>query len=123
MYVLLWTEGGKQTPFYVGQTTSIWQRLNDYYWAQWEASTDFKVGETVKYLHELNLKIFAKYKASDNRWQEEKELIHGFRTCKVLLLNDLAGYDYRTANEQQERIKIRKFIDRIVTPAAGPTKP
>ena len=47
LYVLCWVAEEGEVPFYVGETQSAWGRLNDYYWADFQASTDFKVGEAV----------------------------------------------------------------------------
>lgn len=115
VYILCYGSGEKQVPFYVGETQAIWGRLNDYYWAQFQASTDFRVGETAKYLHAKGLQITARYRASDGRRKEERSIISELRTQGVELLNDMGSYNYETAKEDEERARIQSFVDRLVS--------
>jgi hypothetical protein len=115
VYILCWVSGEKHVSFYVGETQSIWGRLNDYYWAEFQAPTDFHVGEAVKHLHSKGLRITAKYKISNDRWKEERSIIREFREQGVQLLNDLKGYDYQTSKEDDERSKIQRYIDKLIS--------
>lgn len=115
VYILYWVSGEKHVPFYAGQTQAIWGRLNDYYWADFQAPTDFRVGEAVKYLHAKGLRIMVKYKVSDDRWKEERSTIREFRAQGVHLLNDLPSYDYRTSKEDVERSRIQGDIDKLIS--------
>ena len=115
VYILYWIFGEKHVPFYVGQTQAIWGRLNDYYWADFQAPTDFRVGEAVKYLHAKGFRITVKYKISDDRQKEERSIIREFRAQGVRLLNDRRGYDYRTSKKDRERSKIQGYIDTLIS--------
>jgi hypothetical protein len=114
VYVLCWVAGCEEIPFYVGQTQSIWGRLNDYYWADFQASTDFRVGEAVKYLSRQNLRVIAKYKVSADRHKEERAIIDLLHAEKRRLLNDCRSYDYRKATEAVEKAKVQEFIDALI---------
>jgi hypothetical protein len=118
VYILYCDSGGRPLPFYVGETQAIWRRLDDYYWAQFDASTDFRVGEAVRYLHAKGLRVMARYKPSEDRRNGERSIIGEFRAQGIELLNDLRGYDYRTAKEDEERSKIQRFIDRLISKVA-----
>ena len=115
VYILYWASGEKHVPFYVGETQAIWGRLNDYYWAEFQAPTDFRVGEAVKHLHAKGLRITAKYKVSNDRRKEERSIIREFRAQGVHLLNDLRSYDCQTAKEDDERSNIQRYIDRLIS--------
>lgn len=115
VYILYWVSGEKHIPFYVGQTQAIWGRLNDYYWAEFQAPTDFRVGEAVKHLHAKGLRITAKYKTSVDPRKEERSIIREFRAQGVHLLNDLASYDYQTSKEDVERSRIQGEIDKLIS--------
>jgi hypothetical protein len=120
VYVLCWvTPQGDEVPFYVGQTISAWQRLNDYYWADFGASTDFKVGEAMKHLHAKGYPIVAKYRASVNLRQDEKTCIARLGEEKRRLLNDKdsPGYNYQTTKEADERKRIQEFVDELLRAA------
>ena len=60
VYVLCWVGESEDVPFYVGQTTRIWGRLDDYYWAMLSAPTDFRVGEAVRYLSAKGYRVVVK---------------------------------------------------------------
>jgi hypothetical protein len=117
IYVLFWVRNGVEQPFYVGQTKTIWRRLDDYYWAQFQACTDFRVGEAVKYFSSKSYSIMVKYKACTDSLKEERKVIDGLHLENRLLLNDFRSYNYRTADEEQERAALKKFIDCLVEPA------
>lgn len=114
IYILCWLSGDEEVPFYVGETQSIWGRLNDYYWAQFQAPTDFRVGEAVRYLSTKNIHVVARYKPSVDRSCKERAIINELRAEGRRLLNDLPVYDYRTADEEQERIGVQKQVDWII---------
>ena len=114
VYVLSWVSDSEEAPFYVGQTQSIWGRLNDYYWAQFQASTDFRVGEAIKHLHARNLRIVVRYRASANPREEERAIIDEFQEGGRRLLNGLRGFDYRTANQDDERVRVQRWVDSLV---------
>jgi hypothetical protein len=115
VYVVFWASGEVEMPFYVGETDSVSRRMGDYWSAQFGAPTDFRVGEAIRYLRDIrNCRISLKYKRSDERKQEEIVLIRKLHLSGVLLLNDLCGYDYWTANKDEERLIIQLFCDRLL---------
>ena len=120
VYVLCWVAMGEEVPFYVGQTQSIWGRLNDYYWADFQASTDFRVGEAVKYLSTQNLLVVARYRLSADRQREETATIISLHAEGRRLLNDCQGFDYRTATKAEETTKVRRFIDGLIASRCFP---
>lgn len=117
VYVLCLVDSSVEVPFYVGQTTRIWGRLDDYYWAMFSASTDFRVGEAVRYLSTKGYRVAVKYKPSADSRKEEHEIIeelHRLRGANTLL-NDLGGFDWKRANEFEERLNIQVFLDTLLT--------
>ena len=118
VYVLCWTDGERNVPFYVGQTQAILGRMNDYHWADFQASTDFRVGEAVKYLREKGLHVIARYRLSaaskPEREKEERCLIDALKAEGVVLLNCFPGYDYRKSILEEQRGRIQRFIDEIL---------
>jgi hypothetical protein len=118
VYVLFYREKELDIPFYVGQTTRIWGRFDDYYWAMFSAATDFRVGEAIRYLHEKGLKITAKYKCShkelDDRLKEERALIEKLQNEGYSLLNDQGSFKYKETDALQERTKVHKFFDKLL---------
>src|SRR5437879_1381490 len=94
VYVCFYVDGTNETPFYVGETQSIWGRANDYFWADFKATTDFRVGEAAKYLAAKGYQICIKYKASlelkakSERLKEEKRICGDLRNEGHSLLND-----------------------------------
>jgi hypothetical protein len=111
VYVLCWVGESEEVPFYVGQTTRIWGRLDDYYWALFSACTDFRVGEAVRYLSTKGYRVVVKYKPSADPRSEESEIINSFDRK---LLNCLPGYDYRNADESKQRLKVQEFLDTLL---------
>jgi hypothetical protein len=114
VYILCWVAEEREIPFYVGETQSLWGRLNDYYWADFQASTDFKVGEAVKHLYARNRRVIAKYKPSTDRRQEQNAIIAALHAEGRKLLNDCRGYKYKTADAKKERAKIQEFVDALL---------
>lgn len=116
VYVFCWVGGSGEVPFYVGQTTRIWGRLDDYYWVMFTACTDFRVGEAVRHLNAKGHRIVVKYRSSADPRGEESEIIGSLRGRGRRLLNDLDGYDYRKADERQERLRVQEFVEtRLLT--------
>lgn len=114
VYVLCFIKGGEEVPFYVGQTQSIWGRLNDYFWADFQACTDFRVGETIKHLNALGVAVIARYKRSADRLREERAIIERLRAEEKPLLNHCGSYDYRSASPEQERARGQQFVDEFL---------
>jgi hypothetical protein len=110
VYVLFWSDGSREIPFYVGETSQIWSRMNDYYWADFDAPTDFRVGEAIRYLHSKGLAVKVRYHRSEDRHADEAGLIAQLRT-QAPLLNGERAYDYKKANEANERTRIREWVD------------
>ena len=111
VYVIGIARGSSFVPIYVGESTRNIGRFGDYISARFSAQTDFKVGTAVKCLLERGEKVLIKYKHSPERREEQNELIRKIRAGGSRLLNDLPGYDYRVADEQAEKSKIRAFVD------------
>ena len=101
-------------PFYVGETGSFIGRMSDYLRATFAAATDFKVGEAIRYLAQNNIRVKVGYQECPDRKSaraKESEFIARLRKEGVPLLNDLDGYNYLTANEDDERSKVHQFCD------------
>jgi len=105
--------GGDDIPLYVGETSRGVGRFGDYISAKFTAATDFKVGEAIRYLTSLGFSVRIKYKEFSNRKMEEKTIINLLQS-KSRLLNELEGFQYKNANEHDERLKIKNFIDILV---------
>jgi hypothetical protein len=118
VYVLFWISESGEVPFYVGQTTRIWGRMDDYYWATFSAATDFRVGEAVRHLGARGYRVIIKYKATREPLKDEAAIIDDLRPCLKAegreLLNDLSGFNYRVADELAERSRIHDFIGRML---------
>ena len=115
VYVWCWINGSEEVPFYVGQTKRVWGRLDDYYWAMFSASTDFRVGEAVRYLSTKGYRIVVKYRSSADPLKEEAEIIKSLQECdRRTLLNELGGFDYRTADEAEERRRVQQFLGTLL---------
>jgi hypothetical protein len=115
VYILYFREkaGGDDIPLYMGETSRGVGRFGDYISAKFTAATDLKVGEAIRYLTSLGFDIRIKYKEFSNRKMEEKTIINQLQS-KSRLLNELEGFQYKGANEHDERLKIKKFIDILV---------
>ena len=112
LYVLCWVRNGAQTPFYVGRTRRLRGRMEDYCLAQFQACTDFRVGEAVRYLRGTKrYQIVLRYRASAEPSKDEYHLLRKLQLSGFRLLNDLLGYNYRTAQETHERAVVQKFCD------------
>jgi hypothetical protein len=112
LYVLCWVRDGAQIPFYVGQTRRLRGRMKDYCLAQFQASTDFRVGEAVRYLRETKkCQIVLRYRASAEPAKDEYHVIRNLQLSGFRLLNDLLGYNYRTAQKIDERAAVQTFCD------------
>ena len=111
VYVLCWTGGSREVPFYVGQTTRFWGRMDDYYWAQFSACTDFRVGEAVRYLAKRGA-VAIKYKSCINSREEEKVLIE--QIGRKNLLNGLPAFDYTKSDPATERKRVQTILERTI---------
>lgn len=114
VYVLFYLVGNLEVPFYVGQTGRIWGRLDDYYWAAFTAATDFRVGEAIRHLGAKNILIRVKYKSISDSKAEEASILNELRKEHYRLLNDMAAYDYTTAEQDQERLRVCQFVDELL---------
>jgi hypothetical protein len=122
VYVFSWLADGVEIPFYVGQTSRISGRMNDYDLASFKASTDFCVGEAVKYLKgSKNYRVVVRYRPSVDPPKEEKAIIRRLLVSGVQLLNCLPRYDYRTDSEAEEREVVQRFCDMFTGTRAGAT--
>lgn len=101
-------------PFYVGQTANFQARMTDYFRGTFAAATDFKVGEVVRYLLSSGSRINVGYDEMPDRiiaLKEEARIIQSIRSKGIRLLNDIGGYDYRSAVRESERIRLHTFCD------------
>lgn len=112
-YVIYAARGGDKIPFYVGESAKIVARLGDYARASFQAATDFKVGRTVRLLEERGYEILVEIEWTSDRKARESELIkrHGDRS----LLNSVAGYDYKTAKEDEELSRLEEYVRENIT--------
>ena len=119
VYVLCYSRPGATEfrPFYIGETGRGLGRFGDYLSAQFTASTDFRVGRAVRRLREHGSNVTIFWKASPDRAAEEKTLIKLARGVGYSLLNDVAGYDYRSAKEPEELTRVHNFVDALLTHA------
>ena len=117
VYVFHYLKDGEiktaSAPFYVGQTSKHFGRFGDYVSAQFTAQTDFKVGEAIRYLRVLGFRVIVKYKESVDPRADEKWMLN-ILSSPYQLLNNLPGYNYKKADKEEERIKIHRFMDKIV---------
>jgi len=103
------------SPFYIGQSSRNIGRLGDYISAKFSASTDFKVGEAVRYLYNKNYQVVVRYSPSDNKLEDESRLLIKCKRIGLPMLNDLKGYDYKTAIEMEEREKIQDYVEYLLS--------
>ena len=54
------------------------------------------------------------YKRSDDPPRDEEALIRKLHLSGVFLLNDLIGYRYQTADQDEETRIVQKFCDALV---------
>ncbi len=113
VYVLFVVSQSQEVPFYVGRTKRLWGRLDDYYWAMFSASTDFRVGEAVRYLNTKGCRVILKYKPSADPKTEELGIIKDLSKSSPLL-NSVPGFDWKKANESEERERIQDFINGVL---------
>ncbi len=111
VYIICFMKQNKEIPFYVGQTDRLWGRMRDYKIANFKAQTDFKVGIAIKYLQQKGYNIVIKYKTTlvNQRIYEEKIFIEDLKGNGIKLLNELSGYNYKTADKTREKEKIERF--------------
>ena len=109
VYVLFFCDDEKS--FYVGETESFIGRMTDYVRSSFDAATD-KVGDAVRYLLQNNVRVRVGYEEHANREtaiKREAEIIDRLSREGIPLLNQLRGYEYRTAIEADERSKVHRF--------------
>lgn len=114
VYVFFWMDGSKEMPFYVGQTSRFYGRLDDYNRPAFYATADFQVGEAVRYLYSKDFRVVVKYRPSEDPRGDERRLITQFQKSFIPLLNDLRAHDYETADEAQERAKVHLWVDDLL---------
>jgi hypothetical protein len=111
---------GTEQPFYNGETERFPSRMDDYRQGAFKAPTDFKVGEAIRRLEEKGMKVKVECQEHPDRksaLQAQARMTKELRDKGVPMLNDLPGYDYRTADEETERRKIHEFCDKkIISP-------
>lgn len=107
-YVIYAARGDDKIPIYVGESEKVIARLGDYVRAQFGAPTDFKVGRTARLLEERGYEILVEIEKTPDRRARERELIekHGDRP----LLNSIASYDYKTANEDEYLSVLEEYV-------------
>ncbi len=110
IYILYFIKNSSEIVFYIGNSTRSVGRFGDYISANFTASTDFKVGEAIKYILLNGYEVRVKYKDSNDIKKEEEYYISVFKD-QGKLLNDLKGYDYKTAIKSEEKEKIINFIN------------
>ena len=120
LYAIFWVSAaGAETPFYVGQTKRLAERMADYCCAEFQASADFRVGKAICYLRDAKkFRIVLKYNASNNPARDEHDLIKKLQLSGVRLLNDFVGYDYRTAEEEDEKRDIFQICELLINSAS-----
>ncbi len=101
----------KRVPIYVGQSQKHVGRFGDYISGSFTSPTDFRVGTAIDYLRGDGWQVTFVYReVADRRRQEEKEKRrlrdHGY----VLLDDALPGYDYKQADQEEEKCKIIAFV-------------
>ena len=70
---------------------------------------------TIKYFQKKEYEVTIKYKFSKDRKEEQNEIIRYFQDSGHRLLNELVGYNYKTADEKQERKRVKIFCDNILS--------
>ena len=111
----------KEVPFYVGQTYRLWGRIDDYYWASFQAPTDFKVGKAIQYLAEQKFKVRLKHSLSEDRLKDEAELIESIGKKK--LLNGILDHECTAGDEKFIRGKIKEKIEALIREAESSQTP
>lgn len=115
VYAIFWRLNGIDTPFYVGQTLRLAERMGDYCWADFKAPTDFRIGEAIRYFRDIkNYSVQLKYRRSEMTMTEERFLIRSLHLLGILLLNDFGGYDYRSAQPEEERRMVHLFCEALL---------
>ena len=118
IYVLIGKHKNIHFPFYVGETNSLYVRIRDYRTkSQFACPTDFKVGIAIQYFERKGIEIEIATQEQvtiSKRRMEEKDKCAIFRNQGYLLLNDLQGYDYKTADADDEIHKIKLYCDKIL---------
>lgn len=120
IYIGYAKKGFKSKPIYVGESSRYMGRVfGDYISMQFSAETDFKIGYAIRCLQEKSFKIYFKWmissKIKEDRLKEEATKTKELEDKGYVLLNKLKGYDYRIADENEVKTRIREFVRRIVS--------
>ena len=125
MYVFCW--GSREVPFYVGESSKLWKRIeNDYRLIRWngaplkklEAPTDFCVAEAVAYLNGKKghpIKVRYKQSSPDRgvRKKEEARIINDLVIEGWRLLNCIRRFKSKETSAENERETIKTFCDML----------
>lgn len=109
VYIIYIVKDGDEIPIYVGESSRNIGRFGDYVSAKFSAPTDFKIGEAIKYIRTFDYSVRIKFKETLDRKNKEREILTNL-SGRYNLLNDLSGYDYLNADEEDERFKIHEFV-------------
>ena len=119
VYVLVFSKDRFEIPFYVGQTTRFLGRMDDYFWADFQATTDFRVGQAIKYLCSLEGgKVLARYQACADPRAEENAILNKLREGKAILLNG-TGYDYKRDDKDAIADSVQEKCKAIIAAGGG----
>ena len=119
VYIIYIVKDSEEIPIYAGESCRHMGRLGDYISANFSTPTDFKVGEAIKYIRTFGYNVRIKYKETLDRKNKEREISSYLRE-RYSLLNDLPGYDYLTAIESDERLKVQEFVrEKILAKDSG----
>lgn len=111
VYVFEFMRNGRWSPFYVGETGGFRDRMHDYERAHFAAQTDFQVGEAVRFFasHGYWVRVGYEEVQEIERPARERAVIRQKLWAGARLLNCFPGYNYRVADEQEERTAVRRF--------------
>jgi hypothetical protein len=108
-------EEGSRAPLYVGESTQPYKRMDDYARHDFMAATDFKVGVAIQYLRARDYRVFVEIEEVEDRYAAECGKIDAFKRQGVRILNDLRGYNYRTADPVEEQRRVEEFVAGLIT--------
>jgi len=119
VYVFYAVEGGRQFPFYVGETGSLVCRMADHFRASFTCPTDFNVGNAVKYLrdqkgYEVKVKFGRSFDQKPERLKDEDKIKQELISKKWLLLNGELGYDLKTQTQDAQLQLVKNLCDKII---------
>ena len=114
VYIVFCISKEKEIPIYVGETNSIRRRIGEYISTNFTMHTNFKVGNAIRYFQEKRYEVKVKYEVTEYRKEREDKIKAELQQAGYELLNDLKGYNDKTANEEEERQRVRVFCDDIL---------